>query len=512
MNIAAWAHRHARSLLFLIAIFALGGALSLFQMPVSLFPQVSFPRVQVSFDAGDRPAERMVIEVTRPLEEAMCAIPGVRRVRSTSSRGSADVDIDFDWGHDMIAATLQIESQVNRLLPSFPQGSSFEVRRMDLTVFPVIGYSLTSDSRSLIGFRDAAIYQLRPSLATVTGVARIAVQGGATEEYRVVVDTGRLQSFGMTIGDVAAKLAASNVLVAVGRMEDHDKLYLVVSDTRLQDLNHIRQTILRSGPNGVVKLADVALVRDDTEPQYVRVTADVHDAVLVNIYQQPGGNTVQIAKNIKAKLEEQKRNLPSGIHIANWYDQSDLILASESSVRDAIGIGVVLAAFVLLFFLRNWKLTLIAVIAVPSVLAATVLLLNVLNMSLNIMTLGGMAAAVGLIIDDSIVMIEHITRRLRQGVGEARQKIIDAAQEFTTPLAGSSLSTIIIFAPLAFLSGVTGAFFKALSLTMAAGLVISFFIAWLGVPILAAHWLNERDAAEKESTSLGNRISRAYGG
>lgn len=511
MKFAAWAQSHARSLLFLIALFAAGGILSVFQMPVSLFPQVSFPRVRISLDAGDRPAERMVIEVTRPVEEAVRAIPGVRQVRSTSSRGSADIDVDFDWGHDMIAATLQVESQVNRLLPSLPAGSSFEVRRMDPTVFPVIGYSLTSDSRPLTELRDLATYQLRPALATVTGVAKIAVQGGAVEEYRVVVDPGKLQSFSMTLNDVATRLAASNVLVAVGRMEDHDKLYLVVSDTRFQDLSQISQTVMRSGPNGVVRLGDVASVRDDTEPQYVRVTADAHDAVLLNVYQQPGGNTVQIAKDIKAKLDEEKRNLPSGIRIANWYDQSDLILASEGSVRDAIAIGIVLAALVLLAFLRNWKLTLIAVIAVPSVLAATVLLLDVLHMSFNIMTLGGMAAAVGLIIDDSIVMIEHITRRLRHGTGEAAQNVVHAAAEFTVPLAGSSLSTIIIFAPLAFLSGVTGAFFQALSLTMAAGLVISFFIAWLGVPILAAHWLTRRDAAEKEATVVGSRLSAAYG-
>ncbi len=512
MKIAAWSQSHARSLLFLVALLAVGGIVSVFHLPVGLFPQVSFPRVQISLDAGDRPAERMVIEVTRPVEEAVRAIPGIRRVRSTSSRGSADIDLDFDWGQDMIAATLQVESQVNRLLPSLPQGSSFEVRRMDPTVFPVIAYSLTSDTHSLTELYDLATYDLRPALATATGVAKVAVQGGAIEEYRVVVDLARLQSFGMALNDVTAKLAASNVQVAVGRLEDHDKLYLIVSDTRFQNLNHIKQTILRSGANGVVKLDDVATVQDSTQPQFVRVTADGHDAVLMNIYQQPGGNTVQIAKDIKAKLEEAKRTLPSGVRVANWYDQSDLIVASERSVRDAIAIGVALAALVLLAFLRNWKITIIAIVAVPTVLAATVLLLDVLHMSFNIMTLGGMAAAVGLIIDDSIVMVEQITRRLRQGAGEPKQKVAAAAAEFTRPLAGSSLSTIIIFAPLAFLSGVTGAFFKALSLTMAAGLVISFFIAWLAVPILAGHWLNQKDAAEKESTAFGHRISLAYAG
>ena len=510
MNIVTWAPRHARSLLFLLALLVVGGVGSLFHLPVGLFPQVSFPRVRIGLEAGDRPAERMVIEVTQPVEEAVRAIPGVRRIRSTTSRGSADIDVDFDWGQDMVTGTLQVESQVNKLLPSLPQGTSFEVRRMDPTVFPVIAYSLTSDIQSLVDLRDLALYELRPALATVPGVSRVGVQGGAVQEYRVVVDPGKLQSFGMSLGDVATRLAASNVLVAVGRLEDHDKLYLVVSDTRFQNRQQIDETVLRAGPNGVVTLDDIAVVQDSAEPQYTRVTADGHDAVLLNIYQQPGGNTVEIANDIKSTLQDQAHNLPPGVRIANWYDQSHLILASEASVRDAIAIGVGLAALVLLVFLRNWKVTLIAVLAVPSVLAATALLLYVMHMSLNIMTLGGMAAAVGLIIDDAIVMTEHLVRRLRQGSGDVSHTVVYAASEFTWPLAGSSLSTVIIFAPLAFLSGVTGAFFRALSLTMAAGLTISFVVAWIAVPVLAAHWLSRKDGEPKAASSIGVRLDRLY--
>jgi len=510
MNIATWARRHARSLLFLLALLVVGGVGSLFHLPVGLFPQVSFPRVRIGLEAGDQPAERMVIEVTQPVEEAVRAIPGVRRIRSTTSRGSADIDVDFDWGQDMVTGTLQVESQVNKLLPSLPQGTSFEVRRMDPTVFPVIAYSLTSDIQSLVDLRDLALYELRPALATVPGVSRVGVQGGAVQEYRVVVDPGKLQSFGMSLGDVATRLAASNVLVAVGRLEDHDKLYLVVSDTRFQNRQQIDETVLRAGPNGVVTLDDIAVVQDSAEPQYTRVTADGHDAVLLNIYQQPGGNTVEIANDIKSTLQDQAHNLPPGVRIANWYDQSHLILASGASVRDAIAIGVGLAALVLLVFLRNWKVTLIAVLAVPSVLATTALFLYVMHMSLNIMTLGGMAAAVGLIIDDAIVMTEHLVRRLRQGSGDVSHTVVYAASEFTWPLAGSSLSTVIIFAPLAFLSGVTGAFFRALSLTMAAGLAISFIVAWIAVPVLAAHWLSRKDGEPKAASSIGVRLDRLY--
>src|SRR5213596_3551150 len=477
MSFTAWAQSHARSILFLLVILVLAGVVASFSLPVALFPHVSFPRVRITLDAGDRPAERMAIEVTPPVEEAVRAIPGVRSVRSTTSRGTAEISVNFNWGEDMVSAMLQCQSQVNKILPGLPSGTSFEVERMDPTVFPTIAYSLTSDSHSLIELRDLALYTLRPALSTVSGVARFGVQGGRVEEYRVTVDPDKLQSFNMTLADVASALSASNVLVAVGRLEQYYKLYLVVSDTRFKKFDQIEHTVLRSTPDGVVLLDDVATVEHSAEPQWVRVTADGHDAVLFQVYQQPSGNTVEIARGIKAKLGQIKKQIPEGVKIADWYDQSDLIVASEHSTRDAILIGMVLAAIVLLVFLRDGKVTLIAILTVPAVLAATIVLLYVLKMSFNIMTLGGMAAAVGLIIDDAIVMVEHIVRRVRgMREGDPRSRVLSAASEFTNPLSGSSAATIIIFTPLAFLSGVTGAFFKALSLTMAASLIISYAV------------------------------------
>jgi len=510
MSFTAWAQSHARSILFFLAILVVAGAVASFSLPVALFPHVSFPRVRITLDAGDRPAERMAIEVTTPVEEAVRAIPGVRSVRSTTSRGTAEISVNFDWGEDMVAAMLQCQSQVNKILPALPAGTSFEVERMDPTVFPVIAYSLTSDSHSLVELRDLALYTLRPALSTVSGVARVTVQGGRVEEYRVNVDPDKLQSFKLTLAEVASALSASNVQVAVGHLEQYNKLYLVVSDTRFQKFEEIERTVLRSTPDGVVLLEDVAQVEHSSEPQWIRVTADGHDAVLFQVYQQPTGNTVEIASGIKAKLREMKKQIPDGVKIADWYDQSDLITASEYSTRDAVLIGIVLAAIVLLAFLRDWKVTLIATLTVPAVLAATILLLYVLKMSFNIMTLGGMAAAVGLIIDDAIVMVEHIVRRARGSAeGDSRSRVLRAASEFTNPLAGSSAATIIIFTPLAFLSGVTGAFFKALSLTMAASLIISFFVAWLAVPILCASLLRTDGKIDRPST-FTQRVHEVY--
>jgi CzcA family heavy metal efflux pump len=505
---SGWVQAHRRSILFLMAMLAVAGIFAALNLPVSLFPTVDFPRAVVSLDAGDRPAQQMEMQVTRPVEDAVRRVPGVVDVRSTTSRGAADVSINFNWGLDMASATLQVNAAIAQIVSQLPAGTRVLTRRMDPTVFPIIAYSLTSATTSLTQLRDLADYQLRPLLSSVNGVAQVQVMGGAVEEYRVSVDPLRLQAYSLGLDQVATALSGANVISAVGRLEDHYKLYLVVSDTLLQSLDQIRHTILKTGSNGIVELEDVATVEQSTQPQWIRVTAAGKDAVLFSVYQQPGSNSVQIAADVRAALDSYK--LPPGVTIANWYDQSQLVIASAASVRDAILIGIGLAAVVLFLFLRNWKITLIAIMVVPTVLASTVVLLSVLGMSFNIMTLGGMAAAVGLIVDDAIVMIEHIVRRLRGGGARTEDQVANAAREFMRPLSGSSASTLVIFAPLAFLSGVTGAFFKALSITMAAGLLISFLITWLAVPILADHLLTDKDANQKEGGRLTDWVHARY--
>ncbi len=510
MKFTYWMQRHRRSILFLMAILAAGGLVASLSLPVALFPHVDFPRVVANLENGDQPADIMAIQVTRPIEEAIRSVPGVVSVRSNTSRGSADISINFGWGDNMPEAVLQVESAINQALPALPPGVSFVVRRMDPpTVFPVLAYSLTSDTRSLVELRDIAQYQLRPLLSSVEGVARIEVLGGEKEEYEVTVDPARIEAMGLSLNDVAKALSAANVIQAVGRMEDHYKLYLIVSDTRIQNLAGIRETIIRSGANGLVRLDDIATVKKGTSPEWTRVTADGHDAVIFQIYQQADGNTVGISKAVKQKLAGYQSQLPQGVKIANWYDQSELVISAAGSVRDAVLVGLLFAALVLWIFLRNAKMTFIAAVMVPSVMAATILLLYVLHMSFNIMTLGGLAAAVGLIIDDMIVMEEQIVRKLRD-MGDHQLGVVTAIKELTHPLAGSSASTTIIFAPLAFLSGVTGAFFKALSLTMASSLLISFFVAWLGVPIVAGHLLSKKDAEQEAEGRVGKWFVTKY--
>nr|WP_236075451.1 efflux RND transporter permease subunit [Mariprofundus sp. EBB-1] len=499
-------------MLTLLLLFAVMGAVRTFHMPVGLFPQVTFPRIVVALNAGDQPAEQMEIQMTRLAEMAIRSVPGVVNLRSITSRGSADISVNFNWGTDMISASLQLSSALNQIQGQFPPGSAFTVRRMDPTIFPVIAYSLTSTQQSQVQLRDLAIFQLVPLLSSIEGVAKVGVMGGNQEEYRVTIDPDRLHAFGISMQQVANALAASNVLTAVGKVEDRYKLFLTVSDTRFDSLDAIRHTVLSSGANGNVNLEDVATVTRSIQPQWLRVTADDRDAVLFQVYQQPGGNTVQIAADVRERLKQYQGKIPADVAVKNWYDQSQLIVASARSVRDAILIGVVLAGLVLLAFLRNLRITLITLIVVPAVFATTVLLLDVFHFSFNIMTLGGIAAAVGLVIDDAIVMIEQIIRRVRGRLEsqEHEQTIMHAASSFFQPLLGSSLATTIIFLPLAFLDGVTGAFFKPLSLTMASALIVSFLIAWLAVPLLATHVLREKDAAEEDEGPLQRRVLAVY--
>ena len=483
MSAPVFLARHARAIVIVAFALALAGLASALTLPVGLFPQVSFPRVVVDLDAGDRPADQTSLLLTRPVEEAIRTVPGVEGLRSETTRGSAQISIDFGWGRDMIASTLEVDSAIARVLPSLPPGATYNVRRMDPTVYPIISYALQSDTLSPVALRDLAQYQIVPLLASVQGLARVDVQGGETAELQVEADPRRLAQYGLSLDDLSTALAGANQLQAVGRLQDRNQLYLVVADHSLGRIDAIRQIVVKNDAHGWVRLSDVASVRDGYVPQWIKVSEDGRPAVLFNVYEQPDGNAVQIASQVREKLASFR--LPSGVKLRPWYDQSELVVQSARSVRDAVLIGLLLAAAVLLLFLRNLRVMLIAMLVVPITLAVTVLLLQVLGMSFNIMTLGGIAAAVGLVIDDVIVMVEHVARRAGAPDTGGRDAVLPASREFLSPLTGSSLATLIVFIPLGLLSGVTGAFSKALSVTMACALTVSWLVtAWVVPPLL----------------------------
>ena len=487
-----WLRAHRRSVLFLALLLAGAGLVSVTQLPVSLFPIADFPRVMVNVDAGDRNAEQMVLLVTQPVEEAVRRVAGVRSVRSRTSRGAADVSVSFEWGTGMANAALAVNAAVSQILPGLPAAVTVTTRRMDPTVFPMLAYSLRSDTVSPTALRDLAAYQLRPILAGVAGVSYVDVQGGAIEEYHVDVDPARLRALGVSLEEVVTAVTASTSLDALGRADDFYKLYLMLADNHPADTTALAAIVVKATPAGIVRVGDVARVTTGSVPQWIRTTADGRDAVLMQVYQQRDGNSAAIAREVAVRLAAFRPRLPQGVTIAEWYNQADLIAASAGSVRDALLVGVALAGLILFVFLRSGRMVALALIVVPAALAGTVLVLRTLGLTFNLMTLGGMAAAVGLVIDDVIVMAEHIARRLTETEGGLAGRVGAAAWEFTVPLAGSSAATVIIFLPLAFLGGVTGAFFKSLSITMASALTISFLLAWLVVPLLVSAILGER--------------------
>ncbi len=480
--------RHGRTLVILAVALALAGVLFAIALPVGLFPQVAFPRVVVDLDAGSRPAGQTALLVTRPIEEAVRAVPGVQGLRSSSSFGSSQISIDFGWGRDMIASTLLLQAAIAQVMPNLPPGTSYSVRRMDPTVFPIISFALlpprTTPGQPValgadpIALRDLATLQLVPLLSSIPGLARVLVQGGDTAEIQIQADVHRLAAYSLTLADLARAVGDSTVLQAVGQLQDRSKLFLAVADSSPTSAATIGALVVRADAAGVVRVRDIARVVPGVVPQWVRVTEDGHPAVLLNVYEQPDGNAVNVARDVRQKLADIA--LPAGVQLVNWYDQSQLVTRSATSVRDAVLIGLLLAGLVLLQFLRSWRITLIACATVVMTLAITIIPLSLLGLSFNIMTLGGIAAAVGLLIDDVIVMVEHIARR-----AHSRDDVLPAAHEFLRPLTGSSLATLIVFLPLAFLSGVTGAFSKALSITMGSALLVSYGMTAVVVPLMA---------------------------
>lgn len=510
MNAEPWSLRHRRFLLTGVGLLAWAGLLVVRDLPVSLFPAAVFPRVGVSVEAGDRPADRMGLEVTRPIEEAIRGVVGVRNVRSKTSRGACDLSVDFDWGSDMVAAALQVESAIGRVLPELPAGVSFEARRMDPTVFPVVGLSLSSEGgRSLVELRDLARYTIAPRLLSMRGVAKVDVLGGQNEELQLLVDPVKLEALDLTLDDVLRTVSAANVVQAVGRLEEEEKLFLMISQAQLSTRESVSRLVIRSGDAGVVRLGDVAELRDAATPEWIRVTADGRDAVLLEIFQQPGANTLRVATRAVDRAREVSSRLAPDLKVATWYDQSELVRGAMASLRDAIAVGALLSIGVLFAFLGSWRVTLAVTAGLPVVFAITLLGLRAAGLGLDLMTLGGLAAAVGLVIDDAIVVVEHALRRVREVGQGSVSSFVHAAREMRGALSGSSLASGVIFVPLAALSGVTGAFFRPLSLTMALALGISYLCALTVAPLLAGLLLRPEDARTQD---VGPRFARILAG
>lgn len=491
--------KNAAAIWLAALLITAAGIFAALRLPVSLFPFISYPRVTVSIEAGERDPAAMAAAITRPIEIALRAVPGAKSVRSTTSRGSAEVAVDFAWGQDMVAATQGTESALAAILPDLPAGTRFNVRRSDPTIFPVLGIALTSTSLKPVDLRQIAELELLPSLISVDGVAGVDILGAAPREFSINVNPARLGALGLTLADVSASLAAQNTVTGIGRIEDQHQLYLVLVDDQITDVQDLREMPLSVGGtpgSGVVRLGEVATIHSDTQPVYTLVNSNGQSAVLINVRQALGGDTVAIVKAVQARFDAAA--LPPSVQVTPFYDQSELVLGAANAVRDAIIIGAVLAGLVLLVFLRSWRLMVLTGLMLPAVLASACIALLLLGLGFNMMTLGGIAAAVGLVIDDAVVVLEHMMRRLHEKGVASPQTLLTGAAEMGRSLVGSTSATILVFLPLAFISGVTGGFFKSLAVTMVAALAVSFFFARYVVPLIAARWLTAKDADQVE--------------
>jgi CzcA family heavy metal efflux pump len=491
-----WLARSTRTIFFFAAVLTVAGIYFALQVPISVFPETNFPRVVIGVDNGVMPVEQMQVTITKPIEDAVNAVPGLVTVRSTTSRGQAEVSLFFDWNQDMYRELQLVDAALSKVEQTLPPTAKITTNRLTFATFPILGYSLTSDTVPQTELWEIATYDLKPPLNRVAGVSTVTVQGSQVPEFHVEPNLALMQNSGVTIPDLVNAIQASNIVESPGLYEANHELILSLVGAQVHDMEGLRQLVVKTTSAGApVRIADVATVEPGIMPVYTTVTANGKNAVLLNIARQPSSNTVAVADAVAAQVAEMRGKLPAGVKLELFYDQSQLVRDSISSVRDAIFIGLILACIILFLFLRDWTSSLIAGLVIPVTIAVTVLVLWTIGQSFNLMTLGGLAAAIGLVIDDAIVVVENIV--MHRDAGEHRSEAVrKALKEITTPLIGSTITPVVVFLPLVSVSGVTGSFFRALAITMTAALLTSLMLALTWTPGLSIMLLKERESEE----------------
>ena len=493
-----WLSRAAKPIFFFLIVLTLAGIYAAFQVPISVFPDTNFPRVVIGVDNGVMPVEQMQVTITKPIEDAVNSVPGLMTVRSTTSRGSAEISLFFDWNVDMFRTLQLTDSALAKIQSSLPSTAKITTNRLTFATFPILGYALTADDRGPNTIPQTALWQiatydLKPPLNRVTGVSTVVVQGGKVPEFHIVPDPARLQTAGITVLDLVNAVQTSNIIDSPGLYEADHQLILGLVGAQAHDVDQLARLVVKTTPLGApVRISDVATLGPSTLPVYTAVDADGKPSVLINITRQPSSNTVAVAAAVAVEITQLSKSLPRGVHLTPFYDQSELVRESITSVRDAILIGLLLACVILFLFLHDWTSSLIAGLVIPVTVAVTILFLWIIGQSFNLMTLGGLAAAIGLVIDDAIVVVENIV--VHRDRGQSRVDAVRSAlHEITVPLIGSTITPVVVFLPLIAVTGVTGSFFRALAVTMTAALLTSLLLALTFTPALSLSILRQRD-------------------
>jgi CzcA family heavy metal efflux pump len=516
-----WTARFLKPVIFIIAALAMFGAYLAFTIPISVFPQTNFPRIVVGVDNGVMPIGQMQVMVTRPIEEAVNSIPGLDHVLSITSRGSAEIDLFFNWSVDMFQTLQYVNAAIARVQTTLPSTATITANRLTFAAFPIMGYSLTSQTVPQTQLWQLATYTIKPRLNRLPGVSTITVQGGQEPEFQIQPDPEKLVESQITVPNLLDAIARSNLIDSPGLLEQNHQLVLGLVSGQVHTPAEIGGIVAKSTSSGsVVHIRDVATVSPSVKPVYTVVTANGKSAVLLNLYRQPDSNTVEVANEVHKGVDALRRSLPPGITIEPFYDQSNLVSASMKSVRDAILIGILLAAIILVLFLRDWGTSIVAGLVIPVTIAITFIVLRFLGEGFNLMTLGGLAAAVGLVIDDAIVVVENIILH-REAAQSRAEAIRSAIREIRVPLVGSTVTPIVVFLPLIAITGVYGTFFRALAVTVGVALLTSLGLALTWTPtlshlLLESHGRNTANVDsrsgehEKATTGVMGRVTRLY--
>ena len=493
-----WTARHGKSIIFVILTLVAAGIYLAFSIPVAVFPATDFPRIVIGADNGVVPIDQMLVTVTRPLEEAVNGVQGIELVKSITSRGSAEIDLYFNWTVDMFQTLERVNAALARAQPSLPPGIKIVAQRLTFAVFPIIGYSLTSDTIPQTRLWELARYEIKPRLNRLNGVSTVIVQGGQVPEFEIRLDPPKLLQTAVTVPALLEAVRRSNLIDSPGLIENNHALVLGLVSGQAKTPEEISRIVVKTTPaNLPVRIGDVATVVHSVEPIYTIVSANGKRAVLLNINRQPDGNTVQVADEVHAEIGDIQKSLPPGIELQPFYDQSLIVNDSIKSVRDAILIGLILASVILVLFLRDWGTSLVAGLVIPATVAVTFIALRAVGQSFNLMTLGGLAAAVGLVIDDAIVVVENIV--MHRDAGQSRAEAIRSAiREISKPLVGSTITPIVVFLPLISITGVTGVFFRALAITVGMALLTSLALALTWTPTLSHYLIRRRRSSAAE--------------
>lgn len=475
---------YSKPILFFGLLLLMAGIFCYTRMQTNLFPEVLFPRITVIADAGQQPVDRMMITVTKPLESAVKKVQGVTVVKSSTSRGSCVIEVYFNWGLDIYALKTQLESRINEIKSFLPAGIVISAEAMNQSLFPVYGYTLESKTHSRIALRDVGNLIVRPVFSQVKGISNVVVRGGKAKEFVVIPDAVRMSSLGITPELVKSVFEQTNFVLGNGNVADYNRLYLTLTDTRINDMQELENTIIRNDGVRTVRLKDIARVEVQEQQEFLKINAGGNDAVLIDLVKQPGVNLLEFARDVEARADEVRAQLPAGYELKPYYNQSAFVGDSIHSVIKTIYEGLFLAIVVMILFLRSWRASLVVMLTIPVTLAFSILLVYLAGITINVMSLGAIAASVGLIIDDAIVIIEQIYREHEERPGTDRFTVVrHAIRNLFPAMVASSLATIVIHFPFRLMSGLAGSFFKELSDTMQLTMVASFLVTWLLLPV-----------------------------